>query len=75
MTARRNDDQLADGRMLRRFKAEERASIKMDKQLDAADKMIGELVSGKCYVYPVGGKYREGPRHELAAFLIRNRYV
>lgn len=41
----------------------------------AADTMIGELSSGKLYVYPVGGKYREGTRAELIAFLIRNRYA
>ncbi len=37
--------------------------------------MIGELASGKCYVYPVSGKYREGTRIALTDFLIRNKYV
>jgi hypothetical protein len=64
-----------DGRQGRRMKNEERAVIHMDKQLDAADRMIGTLSSGKSYVYPVGGKYREGSRGDLIDFLIRNKYV
>ncbi|TAN57141.1 MAG: hypothetical protein EPN20_17570 [Magnetospirillum sp.] len=40
--------------------------------------MIGELCrSGKpvLYVWPEGGKYREGTQTELVDFLIRNHYV
>lgn len=38
--------------------------------------MIGELSSGKFYVFPVGGSYRESTSHtELVDFLIRNKYV
>ena len=77
-TPRKTDDERADGRMLRRFKAEERAIDKMDRQFEAADEMIGELCrNGQpvFYVYPAGGKYREGTRFELTQFLIRNRYV
>lgn len=40
--------------------------------------MIGELCrEGRTvyYVYPDGGRYREGTRTELIAFLIRNKYV
>lgn len=76
--ARKTDDELAEGRMLRRIKAEARAVDKMDRQLDEAEKHIGQLTrDGKTiyYVYPVGGKYREGSRSDLISFLIRNRYV
>lgn len=71
-------DQFLDGREKRRAKQEERFLTKLDRQMAAAEAMIGELCKeGKqvFYVYPIGGKYREGPRHELIDFLIRNRYV
>jgi hypothetical protein len=67
-----------DARDNRRVKAEDRAWDKMGEQLDAADAMIGELYrDGKTvyYVWPQGGKYREGSWGELTSFLIRNRYV
>lgn len=64
-----------DARQARRMKAEDRFLGRIHKREDAADRMIGELNGGKLYVYPVGGKYREGTRHELIDFLIRNRYV
>jgi hypothetical protein len=64
-----------DGREIRRMKADDRAFVRMNRQFDAADAMIGQLSSGKLYVYPVGGRYREGTRAELTSFLIRNRYV
>jgi len=47
-------------------------------KLDLAYTMIGELCrEGKpiFYVWPIGGRYREGTQGELADFLIRNRYV
>jgi len=37
--------------------------------------MVGELSSGKCYVFPVGGKYREGNRADLISYLVRNNYA
>lgn len=64
-----------DGRDIRRCKNEARAVAKYDRQYAAAERMIGELVSGKLYVFPAGGKYREGSRAELIDFLIRNKYV
>jgi len=53
----------------------ERRDAMMARREARADQMIGELNSGKLYVYPVGGKYREGTREELIAFLIRNEYA
>ena len=59
----------------RRLAAEARYLDRIEKREAAADAMIGELNSGKLYVYPVGGRYREGTRRDLINFLIRNRYA
>lgn len=65
----------------RRMANQARALAKWDglgKREDKAEQMIGELCrDGKkvLYVYPAGGKYREGSRLELIAFLIRNNYA
>lgn len=64
-----------EARMNRRLAAEDRYLARMEKREAAADAMIGELNSGKLYIFPVGGKYREGTRAELIAFLIRNNYA
>jgi hypothetical protein len=69
------DERRAQARLSRRFAAEDRYLARMEKREEMADRMIGELNSGKLYVYPVGGKYREGTRSELIAFLIRNNYA
>jgi len=55
----------------RRMACEDRFVARMEKREAVAEKQIGELSSGKCYVYPVGGKYRG----DLIAFLIRNNYA
>jgi hypothetical protein len=64
-----------EAREARRIKSENRYHARIAAREEAAEKMIGELGSGKCYVWPVGGKYREGSRLELVQFLIRNRYA
>lgn len=68
-------DKFLDAKQARRMAAESRYLDRLDRRETNAEKMIGELVSGKLYVYPVGGKYREGTRSELIAFLIRNNYA
>ena len=71
-------EQQLDGRMRRRMASDNRFLARIEKREAAADAMIGELCKdGKqaFYVYPVGGKYREGTRSELIAFLIRNNYA
>ncbi|TAZ20739.1 hypothetical protein ELH77_19225 [Rhizobium ruizarguesonis] len=68
-------ERFLDARQKRRMAAEDRFLSRIEKREAAAEAMIGELNSGKLYVYPVGGKYREGTRAELIAFLIRNNYV
>ena len=70
-----NIDQQLNGNQNRRMANESRYLAQIERREDAAREMIGELASGKCYVFPVGGKYREGTRGELIAFLIRNNYA
>lgn len=70
-----NLDQQLEARQARRMHAEDRFLARLEKREAAADKMMGELNGGKCYVYPVGGKYREGTRGELINFLVRNNYA
>ena len=50
----------------------------MEKHEAIAEKMIGTLCrDGQevYYVFPQGGKYREGSWYELISFLIRNKYA
>jgi hypothetical protein len=71
-------DQSLDARMSRRLLAQDRALARLEKREAAADQMIGELCrNGRpvFYVFPVGGKYREGHRAELISYLIRNRHA
>jgi hypothetical protein len=45
---------------------------------DAAEQMLGQLVrDGKVvfYAWPQGGKYREGTRLDMIAYLVRNKYA
>lgn len=64
-----------DARESRRIKSQNRYLERITAREDAADKMIGELSNGKFYIWPVGGKYREGNRLDLVQFLIRNNYA
>ena len=68
-------EQQLDARQARRMAAEDKFLARMEKREAKADTMIGELASGKCYVFPVGGRYREGSRADLIAFLLRNNYA
>lgn len=70
-----NADRLLDAREGRRIAREDRVHARAVAREDAADRMVGELSSGKCYIWPVGGRYREGTRLELVQFLVRNNYV
>lgn len=70
-----NLDQQLDAAQARRLKAQDRYLTRLDKREEAANQMIGQLNSGKCYVWPQGGKYREGTRSALVQFLIRNNYA
>lgn len=68
-------DRRLDALQRRRMAAESRYLERLERRQQAADRMVGELSSGKCYIWPVGGKYREGERQDLVEFLIRNRYA
>lgn len=68
-------DARLDAREARRLAADARRLDRLDRREAEASKMIGELASGKCYVWPRGGRYREGTRAELIGFLVRNKYV
>lgn len=70
-----NIEQQLEANQNRRMAAQDRALSRLEKREDAAEKMIGELNNGKCYVWPVGGKYREGNRYDLIRHLIRNNYA
>lgn len=65
-------------RQNRRMAAESRFLAQIERREATAGKMIGELVrDGQpvFYVWPRGGKYHEGQRAGLIAFLIRNNYA
>lgn len=70
-----NTYQQLEANQARRVAAQDRYLARIERREAEAEKMIGELNRGKFYVYPVGGKYREGTRGELIAFLIRNNYA
>ena len=67
--------QQLDANQARRMAAQDRFLARIEKRELIAEQMIGELSSGKFYVWPQGGKYREGTRFDLVAFLIRNNYA
>ena len=75
MTKALNYYELLERRNDARMRRESKEIEKMERREVEAEKMIGELSSGKFYVFPVGGKYREGSRNELTRFLIRNNYA
>jgi hypothetical protein len=68
-------DQQTEGTRNRRESNDYRAFLKMARREEEAELMIGELSNGKLYTFPVGGKYREGTRMDLIAYLIRNNYA
>jgi hypothetical protein len=70
-----NNHQDLEARQARRMASEDRFLGRIEKREAAAVQMIGELSNGKHYVFPVGGKYREGSRADLIAFLLRNNYA
>ena len=57
------------------MQAQDRFLNRLEKREEAAEKMIGELSSGKFYAWPIGGKYREGTQYDLVQYLIRNNYA
>jgi hypothetical protein len=70
-----NFERQMEAKHTRRLKAELKTDARLTRLENKAEAMIGELAGGKCYIFPVGGKYREGTKIELLEFLIRNKYV
>lgn len=76
-----NIHQQLEGNQNRRMANQARALNNWDElseREDKAEEMLGQLQrDGKTvfYVWPHGGKYREGTRLELIAFLVRNNYA
>jgi hypothetical protein len=78
MTARMTDEERLEARERAIFRSGDRFMDRMERRWKAAEEMIGELCrEGRAvfYVFPVGGKYREGSRSNLVDFLIRNNYA
>lgn len=77
-TARLSFDELMERRIDARIRRDDRQAEKIAKREDKAERMIGELVrNGETvhYIFPEGGKYREGTKADLIAFLLRNHYA
>lgn len=78
MTKPMSEEHRFEARDRARWKADDKAYARLCKRMDKAEGMIGELCrDGRkvFYVFPVGGKYREGAPAELTRYLIRNRFV
>ncbi|MBS3648786.1 hypothetical protein KEU06_09230 [Pseudaminobacter sp. 19-2017] len=78
MAGDQNYERYLEGRQLRRMKADDRWLARRERLEAKADRMIGELCrDGKTvhYVFPVGGRYKEGTWGELVDYLIRNKWV
>jgi hypothetical protein len=75
---RKTWEEIQENRTNTRMDRDYAAYVRMGKREEAAEKLVGELCrEGQqvFYVWPQGGKYREGTRAELIAFLIRNNYA
>ena len=71
-------EQTLESKHTRRLRNEDKAWDQLCRRSDDAEKMIGQIVrNGQIvfYVWPQGGKYREGGRFELINFLLRNHYA
>jgi hypothetical protein len=78
MTARKTFEAILDTRVDSREDREYATFLRLAKREEEAEEQIGELTrDGKTvfYVWPTGGKYREGSRVELVSYLIRNKYA
>ncbi len=58
-----------------RLATEDRFLARQERLEAKAAPLVGELSSGKHYVFPVGGKYFEGTHTECVDYLIKNKWV
>jgi len=71
-------EELIEAKHIAHFRREDKMLGKIEKLENKAEQMVGELMrEGQTvyYIWPAGGKYREGSRTDLISFLIRNKYV
>jgi hypothetical protein len=71
-------EQFIESRVSRSIKMQDRTLARLDRREAAAEQQVGTLIrDGKQinYVMPQGGKYREGSKSDLVAFLLRNNYA
>ena len=69
-------DRHLDGRHNRRLGVQDRTLAKWERDEQKAAPLIGELSSGKFYVFPVGGKYFESHSHtECVQHLAKKGYL
>ncbi len=66
-------------RLARDEKMWEREEVRWNRDAERREKaesMVGHLLSGRFYTYPVGGKYVESAsKSELVALLLKGRFV
>lgn len=78
MTARKSLEAILDTRRDSREDRDYKNFLRSAKREEEAEEQVGTLIRDGVtvrYVYPAGGKYREGNCVELVQYLIRNRYA
>jgi hypothetical protein len=78
MTARKSFEAILETRTDTRANRDYAAYLRRSAREEAAEEYIGTVTrDGQTvlYVWPAGGPYREGSRHDLINFLIRNLYA
>ena len=78
MTLRKTFEAIIDTRTVTRDNRDYTTFLRFAKREGEAEDQIGALIrDGKTvyYVWPAGGRYREGTRSELVSYLIRNQYA
>ena len=78
MTARKSFEAILETRTDTRANRDYAAYLRLAAREEAAEEQIGTLTrDGQpvLYAWPAGGLYREGSRHELVNYLIRNHYA
>jgi hypothetical protein len=76
MTQRKSFEEILERKNVTRMAREEKAAAKLEKREAQAERLVGTLSSGRFYVYPVGGHYKEfKSTREAVAYLIQKGIV
>ena len=78
MTIRKTFEAIIDTRTVTRDNRDYTTFLRFATREGNAAEQLGALIrDGKTvyYVWPAGGRYREGTRSELVSYLIRNQYA